>query len=152
MRGSPETMGSAGPGVEPTADGADDGDGAFEQAASVTTPVARKRNDSPQSMRGGPYHAPPRVRAREDGVPPERTHTIPRERQRHHGADIMDEQDFEGTLVLERLSEVGSVEDFFDAIDSDDVERAASLMRRAHIDAATIAIVIRKMEAADGEH
>jgi hypothetical protein len=64
----------------------------------------------------------------------------------------MDEQDFEGTLVLERLSEVGSVEDFFDAIDSDDVERAASLMRRAHIDAATIAIVIRKMEAADGEH
>ena len=27
----------------------------------------------------------------------------------------MDEKDFEGTLVLERLAEIGRVEDFFDA-------------------------------------
>jgi hypothetical protein len=64
----------------------------------------------------------------------------------------MDEADFEGTVVLEQLAAVGRVEDFFDAIDSDDIERAASLMRKAKIDAATIAMVIRKMEDGDGEH
>jgi hypothetical protein len=64
----------------------------------------------------------------------------------------MDETDFEGTLVLEQLAAVGKVEDFFDAIDSDDVERAAALMRRANVDASTIATVIRKIEAGDAEH
>ena len=64
----------------------------------------------------------------------------------------MDESDFEGTLVLEQLAEIGQVEDFFDAIDSDDVERAVALMKRAKIDASTIAIVVRKMEGGDGEH
>ena len=64
----------------------------------------------------------------------------------------MDEGDFEGTLVLERLAEIGQVEDFFDAVDADDPQRAASLMRKAKIDASTIAIVLRKMEDGDGEH
>jgi hypothetical protein len=64
----------------------------------------------------------------------------------------MDENDFEGTLVLERLAEIGGVEDFFDAIDADDVERAVALMKRARLDAGTIAVVVRKMEAADGAH
>jgi hypothetical protein len=64
----------------------------------------------------------------------------------------MDESDFEGTLVLERLAEIGQVEDFFDAIDADDAQRAASLMKKAKIDASTIAIVLRKMEDGDGEH
>lgn len=64
----------------------------------------------------------------------------------------MDERDFEGTLVLERLAEIGRVEEFFDAIDADDVPRATSLMKKAKIDAATIAMVVRKMEEADGEH
>jgi hypothetical protein len=64
----------------------------------------------------------------------------------------MDDTDFEGTIVLERLAEIGKVEDFFDAIDSDDVDRAVSLMRRAKIDAETIAIVVQKIEDADGEH
>jgi hypothetical protein len=64
----------------------------------------------------------------------------------------MDENDFEGSLVLEQLAAIGRVEDFFDAIDSDDVERAASLMKQAQIDASTIATVIRKMEDSDGEH
>lgn len=63
----------------------------------------------------------------------------------------MDESDFEGTLVLEQLAAIGKVEDFFDAIDSDDVERATALMRQANVDASTIATVIRKMEAGDGE-
>jgi hypothetical protein len=64
----------------------------------------------------------------------------------------MDESDFDGTLVLEQLAEVGRVEDFFDAIDSDDIERATSLMKEAHVDASTIAVVVRKIEDADGEH
>lgn len=64
----------------------------------------------------------------------------------------MDESDFEGTLVLEQLAEIGQVEDFFDAIDADDAQRAASLMKKAKIDAATIAIVLEKMANGDGEH
>jgi hypothetical protein len=65
---------------------------------------------------------------------------------------LLDEGDFEGTLVLEQLAAIGKVEAFFDAVDSDDLERATALMRRAEIDAATIAIVIRKMEESDGQH
>lgn len=64
----------------------------------------------------------------------------------------MNEEDFEGTLVLEQLASIGKVEEFFDAIDSDDVQRAAALMRRAKIDAPTIAMVIKKIQHADGEH
>jgi hypothetical protein len=64
----------------------------------------------------------------------------------------MDENDFEGTLVLEQLAAIGRVDDFFEAIDADDVQRAVSVMRKARIDAATIAIVVKKMEAADSKH
>jgi hypothetical protein len=64
----------------------------------------------------------------------------------------MDDTDFEGTLVLEQLAAIGKVEDFFDAVDSDDVQRAAALMKRANVDAATIATVIRKIEESDGQH
>lgn len=64
----------------------------------------------------------------------------------------MDESEFEGTLVLEQLAAIDTLDDFWDAIDSDDVARATQLMKRANVDAATIAIVVRKMEASDGEH
>jgi hypothetical protein len=64
----------------------------------------------------------------------------------------MEERDFEGTLVLEKLAEIDRIEAFFDAIDADDVDRAVVLMKRAGVDAGTIAIVVKKMEAADGEH
>ncbi len=64
----------------------------------------------------------------------------------------MDEKDFEGTLVLEQLAEIGRVEDFFDAIDSDDVQRATRLMKKAKVDRSTIGVVIKKMADADGEH
>lgn len=63
----------------------------------------------------------------------------------------MDEADFEGTLVLERLAAIDRVDEFFEAVDSDDVGRAVALMKRADVDAATIATVVEKMEAADGE-
>lgn len=64
----------------------------------------------------------------------------------------MNDVDFEGTLVLERLAEIGKVDDFFDAIDSDDVERATALMKRAGLDATTVATVVRKLEEGDNEH
>lgn len=65
---------------------------------------------------------------------------------------IMDENDFEGTLVLEKLAEIGKVDAFFEAIDSDDFGRAQALMKRAGVDSETVAIVLKKMNDADGEH
>jgi hypothetical protein len=67
-------------------------------------------------------------------------------------AKVMDEKEFDGTLVLEQLAAIGKIEDFFDAIDLDDIDRATSLMKKANIDAATIAIVVRKIKEGDAEH
>jgi len=64
----------------------------------------------------------------------------------------MDEKEFEGTIVLEQLAAIGELDAFFEAVDSDDVRRAVALMRKANIDAETIAIVVRKMAEADGKH
>jgi hypothetical protein len=64
----------------------------------------------------------------------------------------MDDSDFEGTLVLEQLAAIGKLDEFFEAIDADDVVRAVKLMRRANVDAKTIGIVVQKIEAADGNH
>ena len=64
----------------------------------------------------------------------------------------MDHADFEGTTVLEALAAIGRVEDFFDAVDGDDIARAVALMKRANVDAGTIRVVVRKLEEADGEH
>jgi len=57
----------------------------------------------------------------------------------------MDENDFEGTLVLEKLAEIGKVDQFFEAIDSDDFQKVQSLLKRAGVDSQTIAIVLQKM-------
>lgn len=72
----------------------------------------------------------------------------------YEGISEMDERDFEGTVVLERLAEVGKLDEFFEAIDSDNFGKARSLMRLAKIDAETVAIVMKKMSDADadGEH
>lgn len=64
----------------------------------------------------------------------------------------MDEQEFEGTLVLEQLAAIDRVDEFFEAVDADDVDRAVALMRAADVDAPTIAIVVAKLKAADGSH
>lgn len=64
----------------------------------------------------------------------------------------MDEEDFEGTLVLEKLAAVGLVEEFFGAVDSDDFKKASSLLKRAGVDFETIAMVLQKMADATGEH
>lgn len=64
----------------------------------------------------------------------------------------MNETDFEGTLVLEKLAEIGKLDAFFEAIDSDDFENARRLMKHAGLDSQTIGIVLAKMADADGEH
>ena len=64
----------------------------------------------------------------------------------------MDENDFEGTLVLEKLAMIGKLDEFFGAIDADDFSKAAALMKRADVDAETISIVLKKMYEADGDH
>ncbi len=61
----------------------------------------------------------------------------------------MDENDFEGTLVLEKLAGIGKIDAFFEAIDSDDFSRAKLLMKKARVDPETIAEVLKQM--ADGE-
>ena len=57
----------------------------------------------------------------------------------------MNENFFEGTLVLEKLAEIGKLDEFFDAIDSDDFGIAKSLMKKAKIDFQTIEVVLQKM-------
>lgn len=64
----------------------------------------------------------------------------------------MDESDFEGTVVLEKLAEIGKVDAFYEAIDSDDFGKAKKLMLMAEIDADTIAIVLKKMKSSDHQH
>lgn len=61
----------------------------------------------------------------------------------------MDESDFEGTLVLERLAVIGEVDAFFEAADADDFTRAKSLLKRAGLDIETINLVLRKMSDPD---
>lgn len=63
--------------------------------------------------------------------------------------EIMEESDFEGTLVLEQLAEVDLVDDFFEAIDSDDIELAVKLMKQARVDASTIATVVEMIRDAE---
>lgn len=61
----------------------------------------------------------------------------------------MDEMDFEGTLVLEKLAVIGEVDAFFEAVDADDFARAKSLLKRAGLDIETINLVLRKMSDPD---
>ena len=64
----------------------------------------------------------------------------------------MDHNDFEGTLILEKLARIDKVDEFMEAVDAEDLRMAAQLMRSAGIDDHTIAIVLKKIAAADDEH
>jgi hypothetical protein len=57
----------------------------------------------------------------------------------------MNDEDFEGTLVLEKLARIDLVDEFFDAIDSDDFDRVRALMVRAQVEPSEIKIVLRKV-------
>ena len=62
----------------------------------------------------------------------------------------MNEADFEGILVLEKLASIDRVDAFFEAVDADDFKKAASLMKQAEVDSETITIVLKMMVEADG--
>ncbi len=64
----------------------------------------------------------------------------------------MNESDFEGTLVLEKLARMDKVDAFMEAVDAEDFKRAAALMKTANIDAETIAMVLKKMADPDDQH
>jgi len=54
-------------------------------------------------------------------------------------------QNFEGSLVLERLAEAGLGDKFLVAVDNDDFLEARSLMSQVGLDQELIETVIRKM-------
>lgn len=64
----------------------------------------------------------------------------------------MSEETFEGSLILEMLAEHGLVDEFYEAIDSDNFSLAISLMRRAQIDDEAIEAVVRKMRESNGSY
>lgn len=64
----------------------------------------------------------------------------------------MNDDNWDGTLVLEKLAAIDKVDEFFDAVDEDNFALAEKLMKAARVDAATIAQVLEKMAEADGEH
>lgn len=63
----------------------------------------------------------------------------------------MNAHDFEGTLILEKLAEIDKVDDFLEAIDSDDFGRVRKLLRRAGFSEETSSTVIRKIQEGDEE-
>lgn len=65
---------------------------------------------------------------------------------------MANEPDFDGTIVLEQLARIDKVDEFMDAIDSDDERRATELLTRAGVAEEAIAIVLKKMRQADGNH
>lgn len=56
------------------------------------------------------------------------------------------EEELEGTLVLEKLAEIGAVDEFFEAVDADDFDAAKRLLRRAGVDAQAIQQVLKMMQ------
>jgi len=58
----------------------------------------------------------------------------------------MEDTDLEGTKVLERLAELGKLDDFYEAVDSDNFSRAKWLMKQAKIDAEIASLVLAKMK------
>jgi len=57
----------------------------------------------------------------------------------------MEDSDFEGTLVLERMAEIGELDSFWEAVDNDDFQAAMALMKRAGLDKETISQVLKRM-------
>lgn len=58
----------------------------------------------------------------------------------------MNEINFEGTLVLEKMAEINKLDEFMEAIDNDDFERIASIMRKAGFDHRVINNVLKQIE------
>jgi hypothetical protein len=61
----------------------------------------------------------------------------------------MSEDTFEGSLILEMLAEYGLVNEFYEAIDSDNIPGAMAFMRRVLIDEETIETAVSKVNESD---
>ncbi len=57
----------------------------------------------------------------------------------------MSAEEFDGSLILEKLAEIGEVDNFYEAVDADDFSRAKALLRKAGANALEISIVLEKM-------
>lgn len=60
----------------------------------------------------------------------------------------MDEAEFDGTDVLEKIASINRIDEFFEALDADNFDQIKYLMKRAGLDADTRAWVIKKMKEA----
>lgn len=63
----------------------------------------------------------------------------------------MNGDEFEGTLVLEKLAEIAQVDAFFELVDADDLEGARDLMVQAGVDRESIDTVLKMIAAGDIE-
>lgn len=61
----------------------------------------------------------------------------------------MTEENYEGSLILEKLAEIGKLDEFYELIDSDDFEKISYIMREAGFNSETIRITLEKIS--DGE-
>lgn len=50
--------------------------------------------------------------------------------------------------MLEKLAEIGKIDAFFEAVDSDDFSRARRLMKKAGVSSEEIGLVLRMMKEA----
>lgn len=55
------------------------------------------------------------------------------------------EEDFEGSEILEKLGAQGLVNDFLDAVDSDDFGRIVKILRQADVDEEMIKLVLEEL-------
>jgi len=53
--------------------------------------------------------------------------------------------DFEGSVILEKLAEADLVDAFFEAVDADDFGKARALMKKAGLDFEAIETVLKMM-------
>ncbi len=61
----------------------------------------------------------------------------------------MDESNFEGTLVLEKIAENNQIDDFYMAIDSDDFDKAKRIMMDSGVSKSEISEVLRMMRESE---
>ncbi len=57
----------------------------------------------------------------------------------------MNKDEYEGSSVLEILAQEGLIDDFYEAVDSDNIEKAISVMRKAQIEEDVIELTIRQI-------
>ena len=58
----------------------------------------------------------------------------------------MNEDDFEGSLILEKLASLDLVDEFFEAVDSDDLVRVAAVLRAADFEDEIIRTILDQIE------